>query len=158
MIKMLSVQVSIAKQDSEASGCDCMNGEVATPLPGRSPNFTQEDAPFDPLYERYVWATGGHSAAAAHGNLFNESYTAHIERNLQPLFASLGIDFEARNYAMGGTRWVLIVDVCVLVVSQDKLKICHFPLCWFIVLVSKYQVAGNKSLETMLISSAGTLA
>jgi hypothetical protein len=104
MIKMLSTQISLAKKDAEASGCDCLRGE--TPLAGSVPNAAVEDVPIDDTYVRYVWATGGHSAAAGHGNLFNESYTAHMERDLKPFFASLGIDFEGRNYAMGGTRFV----------------------------------------------------
>eukprot|EP00529_Nitzschia_sp_RCC80_P041568 CAMPEP_0113512950 /NCGR_PEP_ID=MMETSP0014_2-20120614/39601_1 /TAXON_ID=2857 /ORGANISM="Nitzschia sp." /LENGTH=776 /DNA_ID=CAMNT_0000409319 /DNA_START=26 /DNA_END=2352 /DNA_ORIENTATION=- /assembly_acc=CAM_ASM_000159 len=54
-------------------------------------------------FSKMVWATGGHSAAAGHGNLFNESYTAFMERDVKDVFASIGIEFEARNYAMGGT-------------------------------------------------------
>lgn len=54
-------------------------------------------------YERLVWATGGHSAAAGHGNLFNQSYTAYMERAVIGVFYSVGIDFEGRNFAMGGT-------------------------------------------------------
>lgn len=50
----------------------------------------------------FVWATGGHSAAAGHGNLYNESYTAVLEQSLQPIFAATGLDFVGRNYAMGG--------------------------------------------------------
>jgi hypothetical protein len=52
---------------------------------------------------KYVWATGGHSATAAHGNMWRESYTAVLERGVQDMFAACGIDFIGRNYAMGGT-------------------------------------------------------
>jgi hypothetical protein len=51
----------------------------------------------------FVWASGGHSAAAGHGNFFNESYTAVLGRNARHLFAAVGLRFEARNMAMGGT-------------------------------------------------------
>jgi hypothetical protein len=51
-----------------------------------------------------VWATGGHSATAGHGNFYNESYTSYLEQALQPLFASaVNVQFVGRNYAMGGT-------------------------------------------------------
>jgi hypothetical protein len=51
----------------------------------------------------FVWASGGHSAAAGHGNFFNESYTAVLGRNVRNMFAAVGLRFEARNMAMGGT-------------------------------------------------------
>ena len=51
---------------------------------------------------RFVWSTGGHSAAAGHGNYHNQSYTAFMERAVKPVFARAGVDFEGRNYAMGG--------------------------------------------------------
>jgi hypothetical protein len=50
----------------------------------------------------FVWVTGGHSATAGHGNLYDESYTAYLERAVKPAFDALGLGFEARNYAMGG--------------------------------------------------------
>jgi hypothetical protein len=51
---------------------------------------------------KLVWVTGGHSAAAGHGNLYDESTTAIFETAVAPAFAALGIDLETRNYAMGG--------------------------------------------------------
>ena len=53
---------------------------------------------------KFVWATGGHSSTAGHGNFFDESYTAVLEKTVKPLFTAVGIQFEARNYAMGGTE------------------------------------------------------
>jgi len=50
----------------------------------------------------FVWATGGHSAAAGHGNFFNQSYTAYVERATKDVYAAAGLRFEGRNYAMGG--------------------------------------------------------
>ena len=63
-------------------------------------------------HERFVWATGGHSASAGHGNLYNESYTAYMERDLQIVFGAVGIEFEGRNFAMGGTSSGLEVSMC----------------------------------------------
>lgn len=53
---------------------------------------------------RFVWATGGHSAAAAHGDFFNQSYTAVMEQQAKAVFGAVGIDLEGRNYAVGGSN------------------------------------------------------
>lgn len=50
----------------------------------------------------FVWSTGGHSAAAGHGNLFSQTYSAVLEDTVKDVFASLNISFTARNHAMGG--------------------------------------------------------
>jgi hypothetical protein len=55
----------------------------------------------DPSKEvRFIWATAGDSSAAGHGNMFNQSYTAVLERSVQPAFQALGINFVGRNYGM----------------------------------------------------------
>ena len=51
----------------------------------------------------FVWATGGHSSAAGHGNFYDESYTAVMEKNVRVIFDAVGIQFTGRNYAMGGS-------------------------------------------------------
>lgn len=77
-IKILQAQINYLKQNKEKK------------------NYKKELA-------RFVWVNGGHSSSAGHGNFFRESYTANLERRVKPVLASLGIDFEGRNYAMGGT-------------------------------------------------------
>jgi hypothetical protein len=67
--------------------------------PGRRLGRSLQTPPLVP----FVWATGGHSASAGHGNLWSQSYTAAMERGAKPLFAAAGLDFVGRNYAMGGT-------------------------------------------------------
>jgi hypothetical protein len=57
--------------------------------------------------------TGGHSAAAGHGNMYLESYTAVMERALKPIFAAVGLDFVGRNYAMGGTGSAPEIAMCI---------------------------------------------
>eukprot|EP00977_Amphora_coffeiformis_P003270 scaffold609_cov170-Amphora_coffeaeformis.AAC.24 len=61
---------------------------------------------------KFVWATGGHSASAGHGNLFEESYTNVLDRAAAPIFQSVGIEFHARSYAMGGTPSGLEIASC----------------------------------------------
>lgn len=61
---------------------------------------------------RFVWSSGGHSAAAGHGNLLNETYTAVMERQIAPLFAALDIDFRARNFGMSAARSAPEIALC----------------------------------------------
>lgn len=101
-IKVLSMQVLLKNSESNINGCDCTNGDKSL---GKSVERTEAaTAGIDTKYSKYVWATGGHSAAAGHGNMYNESYTAYMERDVKGIFESIGIEFEARNYAMGGSR------------------------------------------------------
>lgn len=65
------------------------------------------------LYTKFTWATGGHSASAGHGNFFRESYTATMGRALAPIFKHIGLEFEARNYAMGGTDCADEISLCM---------------------------------------------
>ena len=138
MIKLLSAQVTSKKQESNVDGiCDCLTNKALFATEGRrrletddgrnsDSNVTAEeeeeegiDVPPAPapsvvetVFERYVWSTGGHSAAAAHGNMFNESYTSYMESDLVDVFASVGIEFEGRNYAMGGTGSAAEIAMC----------------------------------------------
>jgi hypothetical protein len=52
----------------------------------------------------FIWAVGGHSAAAGHGNLFRNAYANVIEESLKLVFDPIGIQFLGKNYAMGGTK------------------------------------------------------
>lgn len=57
-----------------------------------------------PKSTTFIWAVGGHSAAAGHGNLFRNAYANVIEESLQLVFGPIGIQFLGKNYAMGGTK------------------------------------------------------
>jgi len=61
----------------------------------------------------FTWAVGGHSAAAGHGNLFHQAYGNIIEQSLKGVFGSLGINFNAKNYAMGGTKSAPETALCM---------------------------------------------
>jgi hypothetical protein len=75
-------------------------------LTATSSTTSKKDIPF-------VWATGGHSSTAGHGNFFHESYTAYLERAAQPVLAAVGLHFTARNHAMGGTAAGPEIALCV---------------------------------------------
>lgn len=64
------------------------------------------------FYQRFVWATGGHSASAGHGNIFNESYTSVMNRAVTDVFGSIGIEFVGRSNAMGGTASAPEIALC----------------------------------------------
>ncbi|KAL7579770.1 hypothetical protein ACA910_021906 [Epithemia clementina (nom. ined.)] len=52
--------------------------------------------------DRFTVAMAGHSAAAGHGNHFQQTYTLQIQRILEPIFARLGAKMSGRNFGMGG--------------------------------------------------------
>ncbi len=49
----------------------------------------------------FTFVTAGDATAAGHGNLFSQSYTAILQDTVESAFASLGIQFIAKNYGMG---------------------------------------------------------
>ena len=61
----------------------------------------------------FTWVSTGHSAAAGHGNLFNQTYSASIEAAAKVVFHELGINFYAKNYAMGGTASAPEIAMCL---------------------------------------------
>ncbi|KAL3931258.1 MAG: hypothetical protein SGBAC_011392 [Bacillariaceae sp.] len=52
--------------------------------------------------DSFVVAMAGHSAAAGHGNLFQQSYTLQIQWILEAIFSRMGVKHESRNFGMGG--------------------------------------------------------
>lgn len=52
--------------------------------------------------DEFYYILGGHSAAAGHGNNFQQQYTMQFANILEPVFQKLGIRLIARNLAMGG--------------------------------------------------------
>ena len=52
--------------------------------------------------DNFIFAMGGHSAAAGHGNHFQQSYTLQVQRILEPAFARLGVRHQSRNFGNGG--------------------------------------------------------
>jgi hypothetical protein len=73
-----------------------------------------------------VWSNGGHSAAAGHGNLYNESSTAVLERNGQDIFNAVGLRLEGRNYAMGGTSSGMEIASCSKEIFGKDIDICEY--------------------------------
>jgi hypothetical protein len=99
-MKIMSAQVELQNKEKNFKGCDCIHGDKALgPAVG---NVTKIKG-VEKAFAKYIWATGGHSAAAGHGNLYNESYTMFLTRAVEHVFGSIGIEFVGRNYAMGGT-------------------------------------------------------
>ena len=133
-IKLLSVQAGIRKFEASYENCDCTHGDipatsgmenneahdatendadegkidndVAADIPNQrtSTNDRNDNESYYTNPTKFVWATGGHSTAAGHGNLYNETYTAYLVRAAKPVFQSIGIDFVGRNCGMGDVR------------------------------------------------------
>jgi hypothetical protein len=109
-MKILSAQLSIEKEHTKFGGCDCTVGTKVS-----NPQLLESHERVPSLadhHERFVWATGGHSIAAGHGNLVNQSYSAVNQRVLVDIFGSIGIEFEGRAYAMGGTPLAPKIALC----------------------------------------------
>lgn len=54
------------------------------------------------LEDTFIVVMGGHSAAAGHGNHFQQSYTLQVQRILEPILARLGVYHQSHNFGMGG--------------------------------------------------------
>jgi hypothetical protein len=52
--------------------------------------------------DSFIFVMGGHSAAAGHGNNFQQSYTLQVQRILEPVLARLGVYHKSHNFGMGG--------------------------------------------------------
>jgi hypothetical protein len=86
-IKLLQVQLGVLEEQINGNNVHCVVE-------------CEAKAPLTPHYTKFIWANGGHSASAGHGNFYRESYTAYLGRALQPLLGEIGLDFQAKNYAM----------------------------------------------------------
>ena len=68
----------------------------------------------------FVWASGGHSSSAGHGNFMHEAYTAVLANRIRPLFDALQVGFAGRNYGMSATAAAPELSMCsAAVYGQD---------------------------------------
>jgi hypothetical protein len=109
-MKLLQIQLGILEERFNAKSI-CLK-ECAAGDEGNSRNLQQKQQASGGLYTRFTWVNGGHSASAGHGNFYRESYTAELERALQPILKEIGLEFIAKNYAMGGTESAEEVALC----------------------------------------------
>lgn len=98
-IKVLKMMENVRASESNVIGCNCMKKQ------GKA-DGTPDDSAYEipDFYEQYVFANGGHSQAAAHGNLYKESYTAYFGDDLRPVWEAIGVDMIDRNYAAGAMK------------------------------------------------------
>lgn len=127
-IKVLSVQSQLLEQRKTARSCGC----------SKSASTALREMP-----EKYVFATGGNSVGAAHGNLFNESHTAYLERRVQGVFGSIGIAFEGRNYAMGSQSSAPEDPMCFEQIFGNDVDF----FCW------DYSITDQKKYYMLLFSA-----
>ena len=136
MIKILQVQLGIEQERRFRELCQCTEDGVANYTAKATTNsgfnaevlwlrYDTEEEEFGttnvfpeldqkaPFYARYIWVNGGDSAAAGHGNYFEQSYTSVMERTVKHVFAAIGIDFVGKNYAMNATGSGEEITFCV---------------------------------------------
>ena len=99
-IKVLKMMASVRTTESNLHDCDCV-GKTGSVSSGADEGLSTDIPDF---YEKYVFANGGHSNAAGHGNMYSEAYTAVFGRDVRPLWEAIGIEMIDRNYAMGAMR------------------------------------------------------
>lgn len=122
-MKILSVQMALQEENKDLEGCNCTSvdeGHGAVTSLGQRRRLEDDHnkrqivlPDLESTFAKFVWATGGHSAAAGHGNLFNESYTAYMEAAAADVFAAAGIEFIGRNHAMGGMSSAPELALCM---------------------------------------------
>lgn len=62
---------------------------------------------------QFTWINAGHSSSAAHGNLYQQSYTAIMQQYAKPAFKAVGLEFVAKNYAMGAYAGNMELSLCL---------------------------------------------
>jgi hypothetical protein len=87
-------------EDTDPFGMDKNDEEPVSSSKSISPPSPQ--VPYKFTQTRFVWATAGDGAAAGHGNLAKESYTAILEQAAGPVFGAAGIELTTRNYGWAG--------------------------------------------------------
>eukprot|EP00980_Cylindrotheca_fusiformis_P007761 scaffold1648_cov115-Cylindrotheca_fusiformis.AAC.16 len=100
-LKILKMMRQVRTTERNVNGCDCVDG---TGTPERA--LDEKDDVFETpdYYEKYVFANGGHSQSAGHGNKFSESYTEYFKRDVHRVFKAIGVELFARNMAMGAMK------------------------------------------------------
>ena len=71
----------------------------------------------------FTWVTAGDATAAAHGNLFSQSYTSILQDTVESAFRTLGIIFQAKNYGMGQYSSGPELGLCMNEVFGDDIDV-----------------------------------
>ncbi len=71
----------------------------------------------------FNYVVAGHSAAAGHGNLFNQTYGYVLEQSVGPIFEAMGITFFGKNYAMGGMKSAPESALCMTSIYGPEIDI-----------------------------------
>mmetsp|Transcript_45893 Transcript_45893/g.111168 ORF Transcript_45893/g.111168 Transcript_45893/m.111168 type:complete len:796 (-) Transcript_45893:52-2439(-) len=131
-IKVLNMMQTIRGFEENVAGCNCLAADSSQT--GKPQG--DKKAPIPPeFYEKYVFANGGHSQAAGHGNMFNETYTAFFTKDVADVFGAIGIKFEGRNYGMGAMKASPFISIC----SKEIFGIDVDLLSWNYGMTDKWQ-------------------
>jgi hypothetical protein len=94
-----------------------------------------------------VWATGGNSVAAGHGNLYHESYTSVLDKAMADAWAQIGVRWIARSYASSAAQSAPEAALCSQALYGTDVDI----LVWdFSLTDGRLGVASHHKLEWFL--------
>lgn len=98
-LKVLKMMEALKLAEENVHGCNCRTKTGST-----NENEDAFTSSIPDYYQKYVFANGGHSNAAGHGNVFSETYTHYIGEDLRIIWDALGVEMINRNMAMGAMR------------------------------------------------------
>ena len=90
---------SIKISDESVHGCNCLTKTGYT-----AENEESFAANIPDYYQQYVFANGGHSNSAGHGNTFSQTYTAYMGEDLRLVWDAIGVEMIDRNMGMGAMK------------------------------------------------------
>eukprot|EP00526_Cylindrotheca_closterium_P004792 CAMPEP_0113633838 /NCGR_PEP_ID=MMETSP0017_2-20120614/17615_1 /TAXON_ID=2856 /ORGANISM="Cylindrotheca closterium" /LENGTH=783 /DNA_ID=CAMNT_0000544503 /DNA_START=94 /DNA_END=2445 /DNA_ORIENTATION=+ /assembly_acc=CAM_ASM_000147 len=106
-LKVLKMMEALKISEEDVHGCNCRTKTGSTTE--KEESFTSSIPDY---YQKYVFANGGHSNAAGHGNVFTQTYTHYIGEDLRIIWDALGVEMINRNMAMGTMRASPDISTC----------------------------------------------
>ncbi|CAJ1962080.1 unnamed protein product [Cylindrotheca closterium] len=106
-LKVLKMMEALKVSEEDVHGCNCRTMTGSTKE--KEERFTSSIPDY---YQKYVFANGGHSNAAGHGNVFSETYSHYIGQDLRIIWDALGVEMISRNMGMGAMKASPDISTC----------------------------------------------
>ncbi|CAJ1962078.1 unnamed protein product [Cylindrotheca closterium] len=132
-IKVLKMMESIKISDENVHGCNCLTKTGST-----AENEESFAADIPDYYQKYVFANGGHSSSAGHGNTFSQTYTAYMGEDLRFVWDAIAVEMVDRNMGMGAMSACPHISSCSKEIFGDDVDFLaynyamtdRFPSSW----------------------------
>ncbi|KAL3931799.1 MAG: hypothetical protein SGBAC_011142, partial [Bacillariaceae sp.] len=114
-LKVLKMMEALKISEEDVHGCNCRTktGSPTTTATATATATTEDFTSSIPRYwQSYVFANGGHSNAAGHGNVFSQTYTHYIGEDLRIIWDALGVEMINRNMGMGAMKASPDISTC----------------------------------------------